>query len=544
MIIEKIKVENYKIFEKETITLNEGTNVFVGENDSGKSTILEILEIIATGKLKNFPITKQIKACLFNNKIRKDYITKIKKKEKVEALPYILIEAYCKKDELYSQYKGTNNSLGEDCPGIKLIIEFDSLCSERYMELLNNDEIYDIPIEFYNATFTYFSDDQTVDYKYSPFKVLTIDTTKKDYSNVVNKFITESITTNLTKNEQKELNVAYRKNKNSFRENQSIVNLNDRIKKISLLKDHVVCIDLEEQNLDNWKNELTILVDEIPFTNLGYGSQNIAKIELATNSKKEDVNIITIEEPENNLSYGNMAKLISKIETNNQKQIFISTHSSFVSNKLGLENIQLVYNGKVSKISNLDSDTIDYFKKLPGYDTLRLVLANEVILVEGPTDELIIQKAYYDLNNKLPIDDGIDVISIDSLAFKRYCNIAINIQKNIKVVTDNDGNIEENIKQKYADYQNSQYISFFYEADEKLVTIEPSILEVNFKSNEKFDNFREAISIGKNNDSMKNKSKDEVLKFINNNKSEWALRVFKSSNKIEYPEYIKNAIKK
>jgi predicted ATP-dependent endonuclease of OLD family len=33
--------------------------------------------------------------------------------------------------------------------------------------------------------------------------------------------------------------------------------------------------------------------------------------------------------------------------------------------------------------------------KLPGYDTLRLILCNKAILVEGPSDELIVQKAYF-----------------------------------------------------------------------------------------------------------------------------------------------------
>lgn len=40
-----------------------------------------------------------------------------------------------------------------------------------------------------------------------------------------------------------------------------------------------------------------------------------------------------------------------------------------------------------------------------------------------------------------------------------------------------------------------------------------------------------------------NKSRDEILNFMLNNKAEWAMRVFDSDEKINYPEYIKNAIK-
>ena len=108
--------------------------------------------------------------------------------------------------------------------------------------------------------------------------------------------------------------------------------------------------------------------------------------------------------------------------------------------------------GKIEPLAQLPQETKDYFKKLPGYDTLRVVLAEKVILVEGPTDELIIQRAYVDEYGVLPITKGIDVIVVDSLAFKRYCDIAVLLNKSVIIVTDNDGNIKTNIEDKYADY--------------------------------------------------------------------------------------------
>jgi predicted ATP-dependent endonuclease of OLD family len=70
-------------------------------------------------------------------------------------------------------------------------------------------------------------------------------------------------------------------------------------------------------------------------------------------------------------------------------------------------------------LKDLSDETVRYFKKLPGYDTLRLVLAEKVILVEGPTEELVIQRAYLDKKSRLPSSDGIDIITVNSLAFKR-----------------------------------------------------------------------------------------------------------------------------
>ena len=101
-----------------------------------------------------------------------------------------------------------------------------------------------------------------------------------------------------------------------------------------------------------------------------------------------DVDILIIEEPENNLSYTNMSILISRLSDNTNKQIFISTHSSFVANKMGLQNIHLVGEGNTKPFKELSKATYNYFIKLPGFNTLRVLLANKIILVEGPADEL------------------------------------------------------------------------------------------------------------------------------------------------------------
>ncbi|MDE6312405.1 MAG: AAA family ATPase, partial [Lachnospiraceae bacterium] len=54
MTIRKLLIRNYKSIENTVINLNEDINIFVGENDSGKSTILEALSIVTTGKVNGY----------------------------------------------------------------------------------------------------------------------------------------------------------------------------------------------------------------------------------------------------------------------------------------------------------------------------------------------------------------------------------------------------------------------------------------------------------------------------------------------------------
>jgi putative ATP-dependent endonuclease of OLD family len=74
-------------------------------------------------------------------------------------------------------------------------------------------------------------------------------------------------------------------------------------------------------------------------------------------------------------------------------------------------------------LNDLSVGTFNYFKKLAGYNTLRLILCEKAILVEGDSDELIVQKAYMVKHNGLlPIENGIDVISVALLfAFLGNC---------------------------------------------------------------------------------------------------------------------------
>ena len=537
MAIKKLLIRNYKSIEDTIIEMRPDVNIFVGENDSGKSTILEAISIVSTGNLNGRSFEKQIKANIFNQNEREKYIASLKNIKCVMAPPTIIIEAYLDIED--QTFSGTNNELREDCAGIRMELAFNQTYADIYKQMLKDGEIYDIPIEFYTVNYHYFKGTPVV-YRFAPVKGVFIDTTRKDYSYVMDKFVTSNIATYLTAKEQTDLSTAYRKSRHAFQENEVVKQLNHSISKNVKVNERSVAIDLREDNIDEWKHQMSVIVESIPFENIGFGTQNSIKIELAIKKSKDQVNLIMMEEPENNLSYTNMTKLIDHVIESEGKQVFISTHSSYIANKLNLGNIFLLHNGKIESMSKLPDDTKRYFKKLPGYDTLRAVLAEKIILVEGPTDELIIQRAYLDEYGRLPMDDGIDVIVVDSLAFKRYCDIAVLLKKKMVIVTDNDGNIQKNINDKYSDYIGESNLIFVHEKNEDLNTIEPSVLEVNCKNGKPTELFKEVVS---KKNSMKNKSKQEVLDFMKNNKAEWALRVFDSENKINYPEYIKDAIK-
>ncbi|EPI5377858.1 ATP-dependent nuclease, partial [Yersinia enterocolitica] len=187
---------------------------------------------------------------------------------------------------------------------------------------------------------------------------------------------------------------------------------------------------------NSWETNLMIYLDDVPFHQVGKGEQCIIKTNLAlSHHKAKEANIVLIEEPENHLSHTKLNELIKNvIESCSDKQIIISTHSNFVANKLGLDNLILINNKETFRLNCLSEGTFNFFKKLPGYQTLRILLCRKAILVEGDSDELIFQRAYMDKNGgRLPIEDGIDVISV-KLTFKRFLEIAEKIHQPIAVI--------------------------------------------------------------------------------------------------------------
>lgn len=148
-------------------------------------------------------------------------------------------------------------------------------------------------------------------------------------------------------------------------------------------------------------------------------------------------------------------------------------------------------------------------------------------------------------NGRLPIADGIEVISVGT-SFLRFLEIANYLKFDIKVVTDNDGDIDA-LERKYENYIDKNkkenieicYDYKVYEGDLLIGkhnkpfnynTLEPLLVREN--SLEKLNSIF----------GTSHKTEDELHKFMKLNKTDCALKIFASEESIEYPKYIMRAI--
>ena len=536
MTIDKVKIVNYKCYKNETISLKSQRTIFVGDNDVGKSTILEAISLVLTRKLNGKQIDYQLRTSLFNNDFRKDYLNQIAIPGSTVSPPEIVIEAYMTDGP--PEYRGNNNSSHEDFIGVQLRIFFNPDYDKEYNCLKEKSLIKDIPIEYYKVEWRDFSG-AFISNRGMKISSFLIDASRKNTSGVVEDFVLRSIDEYLTPDEKNNISSDYRQFKQSFANNVNLARLSDIINQNEIIPDHQIGFTSSEINPDDWKKDIFVNIDNLPFENLGFGTQNIIKVELALRNQNKGADIVLIDEPENNLSYVAMHKLMDYINrTKADAQIIITTHSSFIANRLSLNNVSLI-GKRIVSFTSLEKESCQFFEKLPNYDTLRFALSQTSVLVEGPTDSLIFERAYMDYKGKWPIDDGVAVISVGALSFKHYCNIAKMTKNKVIIITDNDGDIEKNIYKKYEDYYGKfDNIKFFFDENEKNNTLEPSVLEANSVEGIPNKSFLEIVC--EKPGSIRNI--EGLNSFMQNNKVLWAMRVYEAKTEISYPDHIVAAI--
>jgi putative ATP-dependent endonuclease of the OLD family len=548
MYIKKVNIENLKCFKgKFVLILDEGLNILVGDNEAGKSTILEAIHLVLTGLLNGRYLKNDLSQYLFNNDIVEDYV-KALGKNKSAALPYILIEALITGDDL-ALFEGDGNSEKKKECGISLKIAFDDKYQAEYEELVKKGDIKTIPIEYYDVFWTSCAR-QNITAKSIPLKPALIDSSSNRYQNGSDIYISRIVRELLGPGEIIDISQAHRKMRESFRTDVAIQNINKKIKNASKISSKEVTLSVDLPSKNAWESSLMTYLDNVPFHHIGKGEQCIVKTKLALSHKKsKEANLLLLEEPESHLSHSKLNQLIRDIKDHyieakdEKKQIIISTHSSFVANKLGLDSIIFLNERKESRLKDLNPETKNFFEKISGYDTLRLILCKKAILVEGDSDELIVQKAYR-INNseRLPIDDGIDVISVGT-SFLRFLEIAEKINKKVVVVTDNDGDVIA-LKAKFKNYLDKNAKDFI-----KICFDDTEDTGVQIDGKQFNNNTLEPKLVREN--GLKNINKilgtdysdiNDLHKYMKAHKTECALKMFNSSDSIKFPKYILSAI--
>ncbi|MDU5149802.1 MAG: AAA family ATPase [Anaerococcus prevotii] len=509
--IEKIRLINFKRFKDYTICPNKRLNILVGDNEVGKSSVLEAIELVSSGNVR------RVENIGLDKLMNVESILCFNKNRKYENLPEMIIELFLK-GKFDHTMNGKNNSLGVISDGIRLVCSPNDDYRNEINEFLKEETLV-FPFEYYKIRFSTFSDETYSGYK-KKLKTVLINSSIVDSEYATNNFIEKMYQRYTEENELERIEhrSKFRQMKFKFCE-ENLKLLNSRVPSDKKYK-----FALQNNYSKIFSNELMIYEDSIALNNRGTGEQVLIKTDFALEKAGENIDVILFEEPENHLSHTNLKKLISNIENKQTGQIFVTTHSSLISTGLDLFNLIILSHKKNDVplyLKTLNKDTSNYFLKAPPAGILEFILSSKVILVEGPSEYILFDRFYKYITGRHLNEDRIYVLAIRGLSFKRYLDIAKITGSRVAVITDNDSDYEQKCIKKYENY-NYDNIEIFFENDNDKPTFEYYIYDKNRSLCE--------TKFGVN-------ALDHMLK----NKTNSALMLAESEN-ITTPKYIERAI--
>ncbi len=516
--ITKIKIVNFKRYRDYVVEPNPHINILIGDNESGKSSILEAIDIVASGNVR------RVESLGLDRLLNIQAVQEFNAGERAyHKLPKMIIELYLQGNFEYN-VNGKNNTDGVACDGIRLVCEPNLDFQNEITESLRSQKGY-FPYDYYSIRFSTFADEGYTGYK-KKLRSILIDSTNMSSEYATNDFIKRTYY-QYTEDDIKERAVhkgRYRQLRDSFRA-ESLQGLNARIpsgKKYAFGLKVSSAMGLEEN--------LMIYEDEIGIDSKGMGKQVFIKTDFALERSGQNMDVILLEEPENHLSHVNLRKLIQCVSDSQNGQIFITTHNSLISTRLELRNLLIMHReAKQSPISlrSLNETTAKYFMKAPAAGIIEFSISNRVILVEGPSEYMLFEKFYITVTGHQPEQDDVHIINVRGLSFKRYLEIARLLKNKVAVVTDNDGDQQTHCVEKYKDFADNPNIKVFYEPDNQKRTFEIVLYSDNKEiCDELFGD------------------KKNVQDFMLKNKTEVAFSLLDLDNEeIRVPDYIQGAIK-
>jgi predicted ATPase len=515
--IAKIHCKNFRGFRERKIEeLNSGLNIFIGDNETGKSSILLAIELVLSGNPNRVEALGLDR--LLNRQAVEEFLTK---EERVFAdLPEMEVDLYlggCDKEE----FDGHCNMEQTQGFGVFLRCRPRDDLYEVIADLVSGDNPT-FPFEYYMVEIKGFSGMSIHAYN-KPLRHLLIDNTKISNEHASRAFVKKMYGAHAKDDEKQRLKYQYRQTKDGFvRENFD--ELNKRV-------DGDYAFSVKSGPKANLETDLTIEARGVDIENMGMGQQCFIRTEFAL-SKQTHIDVVLLEEPENHLSHERMKELVKVIEGASGSQVFVATHNSLICSRLDLR--KAVFFGDPAsdpiKLDGLSEETAKFFMKAPNSLVLEFALARKCLLVEGNAEYMLMESMYETVAGQELFGSEVSVISIGGLSFPRFLEIAQLLGIKTAVVTDNDKDQQRKCVDRYTEFAKFENIRIFYDPDDGRWTFEVCVYRDNVeKCDELFGEKRKTLTV-----------EEYMLK----NKAEVAYQLASNVGKeLVPPEYVKDAIR-
>ena len=506
-------------------------NILVGANAAGKTTIIEAISMVLSGRLAGRNLQEQASPYWFNNGAVADFFAAVDSGTRPKP-PEILIQATFHDSKETALFRGSHGPSSAEEAGCTIRVELDSDFEDEFWSSIERNAGHRfLPPEYFRVIWESFAG-TALRTRLPPARILNVDGSADRSSYRLEAYARDTLHGILSPREISLLSADYRGALQNLTGEQLKV-VNNALKVSNELSDlGDIQIQLDLASSTNWLRGITPGLEGIPLAFVGQGEQTSVKLALALQGAAE-AQVVTVEEPENHLSHTSLHRILASVERLCEgRQSFVSTHSSYVMNRLGLDALHLISGGTSRRFNALTTDTVDYFKKLSGFDTLRAVLAQRLVLVEGPTDEMIFKLAWHAWRGTECESDGVDVMEV-GISYARILELCTLLNRGVAVIRDADRQNQEVWRERAKKYLAEGQRQIFV-GDPKLgVTLEPQMLACNQSDLEAF-----SAIIG----FPDGQEYNQILTWMTENKTDWAFNLVTSGRVVNHPEYIRETV--
>ena len=269
-MIERVVVQGYRRFDRLDVRPSPGMNIIVGDNESGKSTLLEAIGLALTGRVNGRWATEELNPYWFH-RVHVGEFFAAHHTDKSATPPEILIELYLRNDDAVQRLRGVHNSASADSPGVRVHIAPSTDYAAEFYEYMASEPPPVVPVEFYSVEWRDFAD-QTLSQRPKELATAYIDARTIRSTSGVDYHTREMLAEHLDSRERTAISVAQRRARQEIT-NGVLAPINARIaEENAALHDRPIGLQMDQTSRTSWEAGVVPQVDDIPF---GCGSRGV-----------------------------------------------------------------------------------------------------------------------------------------------------------------------------------------------------------------------------------------------------------------------------